>query len=177
MPQPDNPTPATSGVQPGGAADDDPRLAFVYQEALRGLLQQQAAVESLHNRAATLVFAASFASSLLGGRALTDGVGFWDWTGMVLLLVIGALTVLLLWPYYNLSFRFDAAELLADYVDAAAPQSMSMMHRALALRITADWHNNGRIIRRMREAFQLALVLLVLEILVWMFSIAELFGL
>lgn len=33
--------------------DDDPRLALVYQEALRGLLQQQAAVERLHNHAAT----------------------------------------------------------------------------------------------------------------------------
>jgi hypothetical protein len=28
------------------AAEDDPRAAFVYQEALRGLLQQQAAVQS-----------------------------------------------------------------------------------------------------------------------------------
>lgn len=54
---------------------EDPRVAFIYQEALRGLLQQQAAVESLHNRAATLVFAASFASSLLGSRALANGVG------------------------------------------------------------------------------------------------------
>ena len=45
------------------SASDDPRIAFVYQEGLRGLLQQQSAVESLHNRAATLVFAASFASS------------------------------------------------------------------------------------------------------------------
>jgi len=156
---------------------DDPRLAFVYQEALRGLLQQQSAVESLHNRAATLVFAASFASSLLGGRALADGLGFWDWTGVVLLLAIGILTVLLLWPYYNLTFRFDPADLLAQYVDGATPQTMSEMHRALALRIEDDWHRNGRIVRRLREAFQLALVLLVLEILVWMFAIAEVFGL
>ena len=29
------------------SATDDPRVAFVYQEALRGLMQQQAAVESL----------------------------------------------------------------------------------------------------------------------------------
>jgi hypothetical protein len=159
------------------AQDDDPRLAFVYQEALRGLLQQQTAVESLHNRAATLVFAASFASSLLGGRALADGLGFWDWAGIVVLLAIGVLTVLLLWPYYNLSFRFDPGDLLDRYVDSTTPQTMSGMHRDLALRIKQDWHSNGRIVRRLREAFQLALVLLVLEILVWMFSIAGLFGL
>jgi hypothetical protein len=72
------------------SATDDPRVAFVYQEALRGLIQQQAAVESLHNRAATLVFAASFAGSLLGSRALADGVGAWDWLAIVLLLLIGA---------------------------------------------------------------------------------------
>jgi hypothetical protein len=156
---------------------EDPRIALVYQEALRGLLQQQAAVESLHNRAATLVFAASFASSLLGGRALADGIGFWDWTGVALLLAIGLLTVYLLWPYYNLTFRFDAEELLADYVDGAAPQTMSGMHRSLALRIKDDWRRNGRIVRRLRIAFQLALVLLVAEIVVWMFSIARVFGL
>jgi hypothetical protein len=95
--------------------EDDPRLAFVYQEALRGLLQQQAAVESLHNRAGTLVFAASFASSLLGSRALTDGLGVWDWLAVVLLLAIGVLTVILLWPYYDLTFRFDAQDLLDTY--------------------------------------------------------------
>ncbi|MGH3481005.1 MAG: hypothetical protein ACRDVO_11880 [Jiangellaceae bacterium] len=177
MPEPDDTARPRLSSSPTGPVSDDPRLAFVYQEALRGLLQQQAAVESLHSRAATLVFATAFASSLLGGRALADGLGLWDWTGLVLLLAIGVLTVLLLWPYYNLSFRFDAAELLADYVDSATPYSMSDMHRALALRIKDDWHNNGKIVRKLREAFQLALVLLVVEILVWMFSIADLFEL
>src|SRR5262245_36614324 len=177
MPVADDSAQAPSHAVLAGTDDDDPRLAFVYQEALRGLLQQQAAVESLHNRAATLVFAASFASSLLGGRALADGLGVWDWTGVVLLLAIGVLTVLLLWPYYNLSFRFDPADLLTQYVDGDHPQTMSAMHRGLALRIQDDWHRNGSIVRRLREAFQLALVLLVLEILVWMFAIAGVFGL
>src|SRR6266536_2137461 len=86
---------------------DDARLAFIYQEALPGLLQQQAAVESLHNRAGTLIFAASFASSLLGSRALADGVNRWGWVALALLLSIGALAVLMLWPYYAFSFRFD----------------------------------------------------------------------
>jgi len=152
--------------------EDDPRLALVYQESLRGLQQQQAAVESLHNRAGTLIFASSFASSLLGSRALADGLGAWDWFAVVLLLAIGALTVALLWPYYNLSFRFDAQDLLDTYVDSQPPATMSMIHRDLALRIKADWHRNGRIVRRMREAFQLALILLLLNILAWLFSIA-----
>jgi hypothetical protein len=152
--------------------EDDPRLAFIYQEALRGLLQQQAAVESLHNRAGTLIFAASFASSLLGSQALTDGLGVWDWLAVLFLLAIGALTVLLLWPYYNLSFRFDAQDLLDRYVDSDTPATLTTMHRELALQIKADFRSNGRVVRRMREAFQLALILLLLNILAWLFSIA-----
>jgi uncharacterized membrane protein len=152
--------------------EDDPRLAFVYQESLRGLQQQQAAVESLHNRAATLIFASSFASSLLGSRALADGLGAWDWLAVGLLLAIGALTVVLLWPYYDLAFRFDPQDLLDTYVDSQAPATMAGMHRELALRIKADWHRNGRIVRRLREAFQLALILLLLDLLAWLLSIA-----
>jgi hypothetical protein len=153
---------------------DDPRLAFVYQEALRGLTQQQGAIESLHNRAATLVFAASFASSLLGSRALADGLNGWDWTAVGLLLTIGALTVVLLWPYYDLSFRFDPEDLLREYVDAEPPASMDEMHRRLAVQAKDDWRRNGRIVRRLRETFQVALVLLLFEIATWMFSIAGL---
>ena len=153
------------------AAAEDPRLAFVYQESLRGLLQQQAAVESMHNRAGTLIFAASFASSLLGSRALADGLGAWDWLAVGLLLAIGVLTAVLLWPYYNMSFRFDAQDLLDRFVDTADPSSLGEMHRALALQIRADWQRNGRIVRRLREAFQISLVLLIAEILAWMFSI------
>ena len=153
---------------------EDPRLAFVYNEALRGLTQQQGALESLHNRAATLVFAASFASSLLGSRALADGLNGWDWTAVGLLLAIGALTVVLLWPYYDLSFRFDPENLLAEYVDSEHPASMDEMHRRLALRAKDDWRHNGRIVHRLRQTFQVALVLLLFEIATWMFSIAGL---
>jgi hypothetical protein len=151
----------------------DPRLEFVYQEAVRGLQQQKSALESLHNRAGTLIFAASFASSLLGSRALADGLNAWDWLAVGLLLAIGVLTVAVLWPYYNLSFRFDPRDLLDQYVDREPPVTMAEMHRALALQAKVDWAANGRLVRRMREAFQLALILLVLEILAWLFSIAS----
>jgi hypothetical protein len=158
----------------GTSTDDDAaRAAFIYQEALRGLLQQLAAIESIHARAATLIFAASFASSLLGARALEDGVGAWDWTALGLLVGIGGLAVVLLWPYWNLWFRFDPEELIAQYVDVAEPVPMATMHRELALRIEVDRKRNGRLVRRLREALQVALVLLLLEILAWLISIGE----
>jgi hypothetical protein len=155
------------------AAAEDPRAAFVYQEALRGLLQQQAAIQSLQARAATLIFAASFASSLLGSQALADGVGAWDWVALGLLFAIGGLAVLMLWPYYNLTFRFDPEDLLARYVNVTEPPPMETIHRELALQINSDWRQNGRIVRRLREALQLALILLLLEIVAWFVSIAD----
>jgi hypothetical protein len=150
----------------------DPRLDFIYGEAVRGLMQQAAAVESLRSRAGTLIFAASFASSLLGGQALADGLGAWDLAALALLLGIGLSCVALLWPYYDFRFRFDARQLLERFVDGPTRGGLDEMRRELALEIEADRTSNGRLIRRMREALQLGLVLLIAELLTWSISIA-----
>ena len=91
---------------------------------------------------------------------------------MSLLFIVGTLIVLMLWPYYNFTFRFDPKELLARFVDGDSPATMSEIHRALALRITADMANNWRIIQRIRITLQLSLIVLLLEILAWLVSIA-----
>lgn len=113
------------------SADDDKRLAFVYQEAVRGLQHHQYVVESLNNRGGNLIFATAFATSLLGTRALSDGVGFLDWIAVCLLFLVGALIVFMLWPYYNFTFRFDPEQLLTSFVDRDKPATMS--------RCTAPW--------------------------------------
>ncbi|TJW03782.1 MAG: hypothetical protein E5W82_32135 [Mesorhizobium sp.] len=119
------------------------------------------------------MFATAFASSLLGSRALADGVGPWDWLALALLFLIGLLVVFMLWPYYNYTFRFDPEQLLQDFVDQDPPATMDGMHRALVLRIKSDMAGNWRIIQRLRIALQLALFLLSLGILAWLFAIAR----
>jgi hypothetical protein len=52
-------------------------------------------------------FRRAFASSLLGGQALADGLGSWDWLAVVLMFGLGVLIVFMLWPYYSYRFRFD----------------------------------------------------------------------
>jgi hypothetical protein len=161
------------GVAPSGDANDH-RLSFVYQEAVRGLTHQQGVVENLNTRAGNLIFATAFATSLLGTRALSDGLGFWDWAALLLLFLLGVLIVFVLWPYYNYTFRFDPEELLGSFVDRPTPASLAEMHRALALRIKADMAANWRIIQPIRVALQLALILLLLEIAAWLLSIGGL---
>ncbi len=153
-------------------ADDDPRLAFIYQEAVRGLTHQQTVVENMSTRAGSLIFATAFANSLLGGAALSDGLGLWEWIAVALLFSIGGLIVFMLWPYHQYSFRFDPEELLREYVDGDGPTTMTAMHRALALRIKADMAGNWRIIQRLRMALQIALLCLLLNILAWLLAIA-----
>lgn len=146
-------------------------LAFIYQEAVRGLVQQQQLVESFNSRAGNLIFATAFATSLLGGQALSDGLGVWDWIGVALLLSIGALLCFMLWPYYNYTFRFDPEVLMERYIGDSDNASLSTMHRTLALTIKADMISNWRIISRIRLALQISLVLLLLEIIAWVMSI------
>lgn len=154
--------------------DSDAQLAFIYQEALRGLAHQQNIVESLNTRAGNLIFATAFATSLLGTRALQNGLGLWDWIAVASLLLIGALIAVMLWPYYNLTFRFDPAELLARYVDGGTLAPMPVIHRELALRIKADMIGNWRTLHRIRVALQASLLLLLFEILAWLLSIGGL---
>jgi hypothetical protein len=155
------------------AAAPDPRLAFVYAEAVRGLQHQQNVVESLNTRAGNLIFATAFVSSLLGGRTLAEGLGLCGWLALALLFLIGLLVVIMLWPYYNLTFRFDPEQLLHDFVDQNPSETMDGMHRALALRIKTDMASNWRIIQRLRISLQLALFLLLLELLAWLLAIAR----
>jgi hypothetical protein len=78
------------------------------------------------------------------GRGLTPGWPITSGTGLVSSCC---------WPsacdcvaaaaVYNISFRFDSADLLTQYVTGDNPQTMSTMRRALALRIKDDWRRDG----------------------------------
>jgi hypothetical protein len=151
----------------------DPRLAFIYAEALRGLVQQQSVVENMNSRAGNLTFAAAFVSSMFGNQALPDGIGVWDGLALGLLFSLGVMIVFMLWPFQRYRFRFDPGELLTTYIDRDPPASLAEMHRELALRIEADRSSNWQVIQRLRLALQIALALFLLEILAWVFAIAH----
>lgn len=161
------------GQAPGESQGEDLRLAFIYDEAVRGLTHQQGVVESLNARAGNLTFAAAFVTSLLGARALSDGLGVWDWVAVALLFAVGGLVAFMLWPYQGYTFRFDPEELLDQFVDGQTPAPMSAMHRALAIRIKRDMVSNWRVIQRIRVALQLALVCLLFETLAWLIAVVR----
>lgn len=156
-----------------GHDDRAARLALVYREAVRALTHQQGVVDSINARAGNLIYTTAFVSSLLGARALADGLGVWDWSALALLLVNGGLVVFIIWPYQNYTFRFDPDRLLAEFCDDEAPTTIDAMHRTLSSRIKRNLDDNWRIIQRLRFGLQLALVLFVLNIVAWLFAIGK----
>jgi hypothetical protein len=157
----------------GTSEDCAARLALIFQESVRGLTHQQGVVESINTRAGNLIFATAFATSLLGGRALADGISGWDWVALSLLLAIGVLVVFVLWPHHSYVFRFDPLELLRIYGADSGRETIHSMHRGLSMRIHEDLNSNWRMIVRLRAALQLALVLFVLNILAWLFAVGR----
>ncbi|MER9445496.1 hypothetical protein NKI79_29865 [Mesorhizobium sp. M0340] len=89
-----------------------------------------------------------------------------------MLLLIGLLVAIMLWPYYNHTFRFDPKKLPQDFVDQHLPQPWTGCNERL-LHIKSDMASNWRIIQRLRVALQLALFLWLLDLLVWLFAIAR----
>lgn len=151
-----------------GAAPD-PRLRLVYEESLRSLDAQRTLMESVRTRAGTLVFATALVSGLLGGQALADGLDGWDWPGLVLLLLIGFLAGVIVWPYHSAGFRSDVDDLVHRFVEADL--DIDEMHRQLALGMQGDRLQNIPVIRRMRFSFGIGVACLILEILAWMLAL------
>lgn len=143
----------------------------MYDESLRSLESQRELVESVRTRAGTLVFATALVSGLLGGQALADGLDGWDWPGLFLLLLIGVLAIVIVWPYRTAGFRSDVDDLVHRFVDEDV--NIDEMHRQLALQMQRDRMQNIPVIRRMRLAFGVALACLVLEILAWMMALIQ----
>ena len=151
---------------------NEDRLAFVYAEAIRGLAHQERVVESLNTRAGNLIFATAFVSSLLGSRALADGLGVWDWLATFLLLAgrcaRGAHSLALLQLHVSLRSRGAVASVRRRR--SRRDDGRDSPHAAL--RIKNDMVDNWRTIQRIRIALQWALVFLIVEIFAWLLSIA-----
>jgi hypothetical protein len=152
----------------------DSTQALAFQEALRGVTQQQAVLESIRGRAATLLAIASVSTSFLGGVALNKerprGLA---WIPVLLFILVGVLAILILLPRRGWIFRLGARELIRDYVEADPPAALPEMHRDLALHLERHYQSNERRLRTLFWLFQAASALLVGEVVVWLLVLAQ----
>jgi hypothetical protein len=154
---------------------DDPRMALVYDQAVRALDDQRDLVESVRVRAGMLVSAASVATAFLAGLAKAEREGLttlgWWATAQFALVVI--LALLILWPTRRWIIRPNAKKLIRDYLEVEPAASLDEMRRDLALHMENWIEGNSIKLRRLFIMYQLASVALGAEVLLW---IADLWG-
>ncbi|MFL5816453.1 MAG: hypothetical protein ACJ76L_02520 [Conexibacter sp.] len=146
--------------------------AIALEEARRALDEQERAVAQLSTRAGLLISAAAVVTSLLGGPVLTrDALDVAAWIAIAAFVGVAAAALSILSPRRDWEFAIHPALLIGDYVERT-PSAPAPLQRELALSMGASVTRNRRTSDRMMTTFNIGSVLLAIEILAWVVSIA-----
>jgi hypothetical protein len=152
-----------------GALMADSTQALAYEEALRGVTQQQQVLDGIRARASTLLGIAAISASFLGGVALnTDRPTGPTWIPIGAFVAVGLLTTWILLPIRGWTFSLDAKILIKEYVEGDAPAELPEMYRDLALYLGRHYVSNDKRLGRLFLLFKLASGLLVVEVVTWL---------
>jgi hypothetical protein len=174
-------TTARSGEAPG----DPEAYALLFSEAVRALSAQEASLDELRVRAATMLSAAGVISAFLGTAALTvasslstKGPNPTPWcsvaliyagilAAIVVMIVSSALFVSLL-PARSWIFRVGTHELLRDYIEAKPAATMPEIHRSLAWYLADGETKNAKALGGLYSRFSWAAGLFVADLVSWL---------
>jgi hypothetical protein len=145
--------------------------SLAYELSLRSLTQQEARLDELRARTATLLAASSLVSSFLGARTVERGaVG---WLAVLALAsfaisVVASVYVLLLKP--RLIFSVRGTRLLeADYRDADRTVEA---HRRLSYWLEDFVDANQPTVNRLFDVYRVAAVAVLIEVILWSVEVA-----
>lgn len=146
---------------------------LAYEEAVRGLSQQQSALDNFRTRAGILLSAAAIATSFLGGQALADqGFSGWSWLAVALFAGVGASALFIVWPRKDWEFVAGPRRLIATYVETDQPLPLVEIRRDLALHMENSYDENAERLQRLIIALRWGSVLLAGEVIAWVVAIA-----
>lgn len=149
--------------------------ALALEEARRALDEQERAVGGLSARAGMLLSAAAIVTSLLGGPVLARGsLDVAAWIALAAFVALGASILSVLRPRRDWEFAFDPARLVGEYLEPSSgrPLAHARIVREIALHMRTSIDRNQRELDDMATAFNTASVLLAMEIVAWVVSIA-----
>jgi hypothetical protein len=164
----------TKKKTPQNARGDKEGYLIAYNEAIRSLDFQRAALDALRTRVGYLLSAATIATSFLGGLALRNadaGV----WVGIVLFVVFGALSLRVLWPRAEGAEGFTAQpSQLIEWIESYDPvPTVATLYHDLALYAEDAYQNNeARHVKPLTDYFRAAIIVLLLEIVAWVIDVS-----
>lgn len=164
----------------GLVADTDSPISAAYNESVRALTAQAAAVDALRGRAGTVIAVASLITTLLGGQILVKPsfaagkvvippITFWGWAAIGVLILIAVLVLAIMWPYrWAWSERADALIGMYESSETVYPKTLVAAQRELALHLQARYDANEQRMMKLSLAFRAASILLVCETILWL---------
>lgn len=143
-----------------------------YEEAVRALSEQQAAIESVRSRAGLLLSAAAVTTSFLGAQALQGGDSNL-FSGLALLgfIAVAATSLAILWPR-SWEFTANPRRVVKGFTESPGAIRLEDLHRDLSLHMHGSYLVNHQGLQELVLLFQAASGLLTLEVISWIAAIA-----
>jgi hypothetical protein len=143
-----------------------------YDEAVRALSEQQAAIDSFRNRAGLLLSAAAITTSFLGAQALGGGnPSLFSWLALTAFVGVATASLAILWPR-RWEYTASPREVIEACIGSAEPTSTAELHRDLSLHMHKSYLENGEGLEQLAVLFQIASGLLAVEVVLWIVAIA-----
>jgi hypothetical protein len=141
---------------------------IIYGESVRAIDRQEAALDGLRARTATLLSAAALATSVLGGQTLTrerplDALA---WLAVAAFVIVGSFCILVMLPW-SWRFSLSAGALLDDQVEVPTLNTAAALHRFLAVTHETSLRRNRAKLDWLNWFFRLASASLALEVIAW----------
>lgn len=153
------------------AADQLYKVA--YDEAVRALSEQRAAIESVRARAGLLLSAAAVTTSFLGAQALQEGsAGFCTWLALLSFVAMASASLAILWPR-SWELTANSRDVIERCVESGEEIQVEGLYRALSLRMQSSFSVNHRGLVELALLFQVASGLLTIEVVLWIAAVAS----
>jgi hypothetical protein len=152
---------------------EDVIYRVAYEEAVRALSEQQAAIESVRTRAGLLLSAAAVTTSFLGAQALQGGsASLFSWLALLGFVAVAATSLAILWPR-SWEFTANSRRVLESCIESGEEIRIESLHRALSLRMQDSFSVNHQGLVELGLLFQVASALLTIEVVLWTAAIAS----
>lgn len=162
-------------LSPRETVAEDLLYKVAYDEAVRALSEQQAAIESVRARAGLLLSIAAVTTSFLGAQALQGGgSGIFSGAALLSFALIAGASIAILWPH-DWEFVASPRSVIDRYAGFAGGVLAEHLYRDLSLRMHGSVINNHVGLKNLVALFQVASALLTLEVVLWVAAIATTF--
>jgi hypothetical protein len=152
---------------------NDQLYKIAYEEAVRALSTQQEMINSLRSRAGLLFSSAAVTTSFLGAQGLQGGKpNPFSWLALMGFVGLAVAFLALLWPR-RWEFTANPHEVIGAYVEFNPPAPLEELHRELAIHLEGAYLRNRSGLGKLIVFFQIANVLLAVEVVLWIIAIAS----